>query len=76
MQFILSKHANKEMILRGISIDIIKNILENPQQIVDEIDKKKAYQSKIDFGMGKIYLVRVIVADDVLFQSKWHKTGV
>jgi len=39
--------------------------LQNPHQIVEEYGNKKAYQSKVDFGEGKVYLLRVIVADNV-----------
>ena len=41
------------------------SVLNNPQQIVQEYGDKKAYQSQIDFGKGKIYLLRVIVNEAV-----------
>lgn len=37
--------------------------MERPEEIVDEYGNKKAYQSQMDLGSGKIYLVRVIVDD-------------
>ena len=43
----------------------METILQNPQQIVDEYGNKKAYQSILDLGTGKDYLVRVIVNDSV-----------
>ena len=49
---------------RGISLDLLEQVLQNPQQIVPETPGKKAYQSIIDFGAGKKFLVRVIVADE------------
>jgi hypothetical protein len=39
--------------------------LERPDQIVSEKVGRKAYQSKLDFGTGKTYLLRVIVDEDV-----------
>jgi len=43
----------------------VDSVLNNPQQIVQEYGDKKAYQSQIDFGKGKIYLLRVIVNEAV-----------
>jgi hypothetical protein len=58
---------------RGISLALVESVLENPQQIVPEYEEKKAYQSKIDFGGGKSYLLRVIVDDQVV--SPWVITA-
>ncbi len=44
---------------------MVESVLNNPQQIIAEKESKKAYQSQVDFGGGKIYLVRVIVADNI-----------
>ena len=38
--------------------------MEHPHQIVSEKVGRKAYQSKLDFGTGKTYLLRVIVDED------------
>lgn len=53
------------------------SVLNGPQQIVDEYGDKKAYQSQIDFGRGKIYLLRVIVneADNPKVVVTVYKTG-
>jgi hypothetical protein len=40
-------------------------VLDNPQQIIIEREGRKVYQSKVDFGNGKIFLLRIIVADDI-----------
>jgi hypothetical protein len=40
-------------------------VLANPQQVIDLPAGKKAYQSQLDFGGGRIFLLRVIVAVDV-----------
>jgi len=63
MRFQISGHALEEMKRRDLSRDLVETILGEPQQIVDEYGNKKAFQSIIDFGTGKNYLVRVIVND-------------
>ncbi len=65
MKFRLSNHAKEEMQRRGIPFEFVESVLNNPQQIVEEKSGKKAYQSQIDFGDGRIFLLRVIVAEDV-----------
>ena len=65
MNFRLSKHAEKELGLRHISRALVEKILQYPEQVVPQNVKEKAYQSRIDFDEGKIYLVRVIVDDTV-----------
>jgi hypothetical protein len=70
-----------EMDRRSISLDLLEQLLQNPQQIVPETRGKKAYQSIIDFGSEKKFLVRAIVADEnnppvvitVYRTSKIHK---
>jgi hypothetical protein len=61
----LSRHAQDEMLRRGILPGMVDAVLQSPQQVVDLPGGKKAYQSKVDFGRGRIFLVRVIVAHDV-----------
>jgi hypothetical protein len=63
--FKLSRHAKEEMDRRGIPLALLESVLEEPQQIIPEYKEKKAYQSQIDFGEGKIYLLRAIVDDQV-----------
>jgi hypothetical protein len=65
MAFRFSQHALDEMLRRGIPSALVDGVLQNPQQIVDLPDGKKAYQSKVDFGAGRIFLLRAIVAFDV-----------
>lgn len=65
MRYKISRHADEEMKRRGIPLNFVESVIENPQQIVDEYGSKKAYQSKIDFGKGKMYLLRVIINDTV-----------
>jgi hypothetical protein len=69
MKFKITLHAEAEMNRRGIPRMLVEAVLDKPQQIVEEYGNKKAYQSKIDFGKGIIYLLRVIVDDTVTPKS-------
>jgi hypothetical protein len=44
---------------------VMNSVLDSPQQILLEREGRKVYQSKLEFGNGKIFLLRVILADDV-----------
>jgi hypothetical protein len=61
MNYRLSKHAREEMGRRDIPAQTVESILNNPEQIVLDASGKRVYQSKVDFGSGKAYLVRVVV---------------
>jgi len=50
---------------RAIPLTLLETVLQNPQQVVPEYGGKKAYQSRVDFGEGKIFLLRAIVDDKV-----------
>ena len=65
MRFRLSNHALEEMERRAIPREMLEIVLRNPQQIVPEREDKKAYQSQIDFGGGRIFLLRAIVNDEI-----------
>jgi len=64
VSFILSQHAQVEMARRAIPLDLLESVLQH-QQVVPERSGRKAYQSQLDFGAGKIFLLRVIVDDKV-----------
>ncbi len=49
---------------RKISSELVESVLESPQQIISEKGKMKTYQSQIDFGGGRIFLLRVIIDDN------------
>ncbi len=63
MNFRVSKHAENELQLRKIPRQFLDQVMANPQQIVPERGNKKAYQSQVDFGSGRIFLLRAIVVD-------------
>ena len=64
MEFRLSRHAHEELERRGIPLNLLERLLQEPQQVIHEAPGKKVYQSKIDFGGGKIYLLRAIVSEE------------
>ena len=61
--FHYSKHARNELLLRRIPRAMADGVLHNPQQVVPEREPRKAYQSVVDFGGGRIFLLRAIVDD-------------
>jgi len=65
VNFKLSRHVKEEMQRRNIPLKKLESVLEKPGQIVPERGGQKAYQSKVDFGQGKVFLLRVIVDDSV-----------
>lgn len=65
MKFRFSNHAQREMTRRGIPPALLTAVLERPEQIVSEPGQRKAYQSRLDFGGGRIFLLRAIVRDDL-----------
>lgn len=59
----LTRHAEEELARRQISLAILQQVMAQPEQIVEQESGRRVYQSRIDFGEGTIYLVRVIVED-------------
>jgi hypothetical protein len=65
MNYWLSSHARKEIRRRSIPPALVDSVLQNPHQIVPERGGRKAYQSQLDFGGGRILLLRAMVVDTV-----------
>jgi hypothetical protein len=65
LRFKLSDHAKQEMKRRGISPALLDSVLQHPQQVIDEERGKKVYQSQLDVGAGRIFLLRAIINDEV-----------
>jgi hypothetical protein len=65
MKFRISRHAKQELKRRRIPTEFLESVLNHPQQVIIEPNGKKIYQSQIDFGSGKIFLLRAIVAEDI-----------
>ncbi|MBU0679214.1 MAG: DUF4258 domain-containing protein [Verrucomicrobia bacterium] len=65
MKFRYSRHAEEELRLRRIPRAVVDKVLRKPQQIVPERPPRRAYQSQVDVGGGRMMLVRAIVDDRV-----------
>jgi hypothetical protein len=65
MTYRFSNHAQAEMQRRSIPADLVEYVLQNPQQVLIQLDGVKIYQSQIDFGEGKDYLLRLFVNESV-----------
>jgi hypothetical protein len=63
MKFELSRHARQELQRRSVPIKLLESVLNNPQQIIQQPDGKKVYQSQLDFGDGKIFLLRPLLSN-------------
>lgn len=61
MNFKFSNHALEEMERRKIPISIVEAVLQDPQQILQQNEEITIYQSQLDFGTAKIYLIRVFI---------------
>lgn len=61
-KYILTKHAQEEMAIRGIPESILDGVMQLPGEIVPEKEELVAYQSVIGFPEGPM-LLRAIVAD-------------
>ncbi|RPH87139.1 MAG: DUF4258 domain-containing protein [Chroococcales cyanobacterium metabat2.561] len=61
MNFKFSNHALEEMEKRKVPISFVEAVLENPQQTLQQDEEITIYQSQIDFGTGKLYLLRVFI---------------
>ena len=64
MRFRFLRHAEREMMRRAIPKDLVESLLRNPQQRVREAGCKWIYQSQVEFGRGRMYLVRAVGAED------------
>jgi hypothetical protein len=64
MTFRLTPHAQTELSRRAIPPDVLKAVLDTPEQVLPERRERKAYQSRHEIG-GIMFLVRAIVDDRV-----------
>jgi hypothetical protein len=65
MDFRFSRHAKEEMKRRSIPVALAEVVVRSPQQIVPASGDNHAYQSLVDFGGGKMFLLRAIVDNRV-----------
>jgi hypothetical protein len=50
---------------RGIPLARVSEVVTQPEQIVHERDALRAYQSRIIWKDGRVFLLRVIVDDSI-----------
>ncbi|MCF2444505.1 DUF4258 domain-containing protein [Dyadobacter sp. CY345] len=60
-KFILSKHAAEQIQIRGISQNIVQDVVSYPQKVEELEDGQFIYQKTVVFPDGFDYLVRVFV---------------
>ena len=60
MDFTFTPHALKNMQERNVPLQVVLDVLNDPQEIVPEKKGRSSYQSIIEIN-GKPYLLRVIV---------------
>ncbi|MBF0123956.1 MAG: DUF4258 domain-containing protein [Magnetococcales bacterium] len=65
MRYRISQHASQEMQRRNISEEVVAQVLHGPQQVVVERNALIACQSQVYFEDGCLFLVRVIVNQEV-----------
>jgi hypothetical protein len=64
LELYFSPHAREVMTERNIPERVVREVFENPQQVLEcKEQERHVYQSKYLVGK-KLYLIRVIVADD------------
>ena len=64
MNFTITHLAEEELVRRAIPRELVEETLSAPQQIVPAHGGREAYQSQVDFGGGRTYLLRVIVSGE------------
>ncbi|MBD2308582.1 DUF4258 domain-containing protein [Chroococcidiopsis sp. FACHB-1243] len=63
MNYKLSRHAQRQIAARGISLDLIQSVMVSPGQVVPDTTKGVIYQSKFTGRSGTTFLLRVCVDD-------------
>ena len=63
MEPTFTPHALEQMQERGIPLQVVLGVLNDPEQIVPAKKERSAYQSKVEMSDGN-YLLRLIVEPD------------
>ena len=66
MNYRLSDHAIKQIGDREIPIALLEQVIDLPEQIIEQSDGSKVYQSKVMGVNNKTYLLRVFINDSVI----------
>ncbi len=66
MRFQLSRHAQWEMARRSLPVAMVQAVVNAPEQRLRDESRAGAwvYQSRLRFEDGKMYLLRVVVAEE------------
>ena len=64
MNFVVSRHAEEELVRRQIPDLWLKSVLENPEQRIRQSGGQEILQSRVVSANGKMYLMRAVVAAD------------
>lgn len=65
MNYILSQHAQDQLVERKISPDMLDLVVESPEQAVLDNYGGTVHQSKFVADNGKTYLLRAFINDQV-----------
>ena len=66
MNYRLPDHAIKQIGDREIPIALLEQVIDLPEQIIEQSDGSKVYQSKVMGINNKTYLLRVFMNDSVI----------
>ena len=78
MDVVISDHARFEIVRRQLSEEVVRSIVQNPQQVVKLKKERKVCQSKYyDSTEGREMLLRVICEErhDLLFVITVYRTS-
>lgn len=59
----LTEHAKEEIIRRQIPINMLKQVMSNPQAVVPAANNRKCYQAIYLLENQKKYLIRIITEE-------------
>ena len=64
MEFLISRHAEEELLRRSIPRESLLSVLATPEQRIVQSGGKEIFQSRFTFEGGKMYLLRAVLAWD------------
>ena len=62
--YVITSYAEFEMRRRGLSRETVHQVVTTPEQRIDSHPGRAILRSRVTYGGGKIYLVRVVVDID------------
>ena len=66
MSYRLSDHAIKQIGDREIPITLLEQVIDLPEQVIEQSDGSKVYQSRVTGINNKTYLLRVFINDALM----------